>query len=386
MATWRQSAALVWIELASLRERVATSLVIVTGMACVVGVMASTLATRAGLVRAYDASGDATRALVLSEKSPSEYNAVILPSTIGTILDAPGLARDSKGRVLGDAEVLFRVIPPAGKYWPPISVEGIGAQGIALRPNFRIVAGRMFQPGLHEMLIGRRAQSVYGFRLGDAVTMRNGDWKIVGVFASGGDVLESGMLSDAVTLMASEQIGAFASVLVRLQTPEAFESFKRWLTTNPAFTLTAERQAHYYARVMGDYLEYLNFFAYFVGGIMSLGALLGSINIFYGVVSARGIEIATFRAVGYRALPVAASVMIEAVALSIVGAAVGVGVAWLLFDGRQMVTGAGIFNMAVSLQVMASCAGWVVVLSVLGSAAPAFRAARLPVSVALRVV
>jgi putative ABC transport system permease protein len=384
VTAWRQSAALVRIEFTSLRARGGSSLVIVVGMACVVGVMASTLAMRAGLVRVYDASGDAGRALVLSEKSPSEYSAAIMPSTIGTILNAPGLAKDSNGRVLGDAEVLLRVIPPPGKYWPPISVEGIGAQGAALRPNFHIVAGRMFKPGLHEMLVGRRAQSVYHFRIGDPVTMRNGDWKVVGVFSSGGDVLESGMLSDALTLMASEQIGAFASVLVQLQTPTAFEPFRRWLTTNPAFTLTAERQAHYYARVMGDYLEYLNFFAYFVGAIMSLGALLGSINIFYGVVSARRIEIATFRAVGYRALPVAASVMIEAVALSIVGAGVGLGAAWLLFDGRQTVTGAGIFDMAVSPQVMASCTGWVVVLSLLGSVAPALRAARLPVSVALR--
>jgi putative ABC transport system permease protein len=384
VATWRQSATLLRIEWASRRVRIGTSFVIIVGMACVVGVMASTLAMRAGLVRVYDASGDVSRALVLSEKSPSEYNAVILPSTIGTILNAPGLAKDSNGRVLADAEVLFRVIPPPGIYWPPITVEGIGAQGTALRPSFRILAGRMFKPGLHEMLVGRRAQSVYRFRLGDAVTMRNGDWKIVGVFASGGDVLESGLLSDAVTLMASEQIGAFASVLVQLERPAEFETFRRWLTTNPAFTLTAERQAHYYARVMGDYLQYLNFFAYFVGAIMSLGALLGSINIFYGLVSARRMEIATFRAVGYRALPVAASVMIEAVALSLVGAAVGLGVAWLLFDGRQTVTGAGIFNLAVSPQVMALCTAWVVVLALLGSVAPALRAARLPVSVALR--
>jgi putative ABC transport system permease protein len=384
VATWRQSAVLVRIELASLGTHVGTSLVIVIGMACVVGVMASTLAMRAGLVHVYDASGDARRALVLSEKSPSEYSAVILPSTVGTILDGPGLAKDSKGQVLGDAEVLFRVIPPPGAYWPPISVEGIGAQGTALRPNFRVVAGRMFKPGLHEMLIGRRAQSVYRFRIGDPVTMRNGDWKIAGVFTSGGDVLESGMLADAVTLMASEQIGAFGSVLVQLERPAAFESFEHWLSTNPAFSLTAERQAHYYARVMGDYLQYLNFFAYFVGAIMSLGALLGSINIFYGVVSTRRTEIATFRAVGYRALPVAASLMIEAVALSLLGAVVGLAVAWLLFDGRQTVTGAGIFNMAVSPQVMALCAGWVVVLSVVGSLAPALRAARLPVSVALR--
>ncbi|MGC1457034.1 MAG: FtsX-like permease family protein [Steroidobacteraceae bacterium] len=355
-------------------------------MSCVVGVMASTLASRAGLIRMYDATGDASRVMVMSAKSPSEFNADILPSSVGTILNAPGLAKGPKDETLGDAEIRFRVIPPAGVFWPPISVEGIGGEGIALRPRFRLIAGRMFKPGLHEMLIGRSAQSLYRFKVGDAITMRNGNWTIVGVFSSGGDVLENGLLSDAVTLMASERMAAFGDVLVRLDRPSSFESFKLWVTTNPAIAVTAERQAEYYIRTAGDYLGYLNFFAFFVGAIMSAGALLGSVNIFYAVVSARRLEIATFRAIGYRALPVAASVVLEAIVLALVGAAVGTGVAWLLFDGRQMATGMGVYSMSVPPQVIALCAGWAVALCLLGSMAPAFRAARLPVSDALRAI
>jgi putative ABC transport system permease protein len=384
MATWRQSVILIRMELVSWRARVGTSIVIVLGMSCVAGVLASTLASRAGLIRMYEATGDASQVMVMAAKSRSEFNADILPSSVGTVLNAPGLAKGPKGETLGDAEIRFRVIPPSGVFWPPISVEGIGAEGIALRENFRLVAGRMFKPGLHELLIGRSAQSVYRFKIGDPITMRNGDWTVVGVFSSGGDVLENGLVTDAVTAMASERIGAFGSVLVRLEKPSSFEPLKLWLTTNPAIAVIAERQSEYYIRTAGDYLGYLNFFSYFVGAIMSIGALLGSVNIFYAVVSARRLEIATFRAVGYRALPVAASVVFEAVALAIAGAVVGAGVAWLLFDGRQMVTGMGIYSRSVSPQVMVLCTGWAVALCLLGSVAPAFRAARLAVSDALR--
>ncbi|HEV2700843.1 MAG TPA: FtsX-like permease family protein [Steroidobacteraceae bacterium] len=372
------------MDLTGWRARVGTSIVIVLGMACVTGVLASTLANRAGLIRMYDATGDASRVMIMAAKSPSEFNANILPSQVGTILNAPGLAKGSKGETLGDAEIRFRVLPPPGASWRPISVEGIGAEGIALRQNFRLVAGRMFEPGLHELLIGRSAQSVYGLKIGDPILMRGGNWTVVGIFSSGGDVMENGLVADALTVMSGEGISAFGSVLVKLERPSLFEPLKQWLITNPAMAVGAERQSDYYIRTAGQYLGYLNFFSFFVGAIISIGALLGSVNIFNAVVSSRSLEIATFRAIGYRALPVAASVVVEAVALALAGAVAGAGGAWLLFDGRQMVTGMGIYSMSVSAPVIALCAGWAVTLCLLGSAAPALRAARLPVSDALR--
>ncbi|HEY6457206.1 MAG TPA: FtsX-like permease family protein [Steroidobacteraceae bacterium] len=384
MAAWTQSLTLAHIGLTGWRTRVGTSIVIIVGMSCVVGVLASALAVHAGMMRMATGTGDPSQAIVVGAKSPPEFGGVIARSDVTIILNAPGIARGPSGSALADAEVRYRTYPPDGIYWQGISITGIGAAGIDLRPNFRVVAGRMFKPGLHELLIGRSAQQVYGLKIGDAVPVASGQWLIVGVFSSGGDLLESQLVTDAVTLMTSTRMLGYGNVLVRLQSPQVFDPFKRWLTTNPALQVSAERQAQYYIRSAGFWLNYFNFFAYFAGAVMSIGALFGSINLLYGVVSARGLEIATFRALGYRALPVAASVVAEAALLAIIGAIIGLSVAWVVFDGRQMVNGFGIFSLFLSAQVVALCLGWVIVLALVGALPPALRAARLPVSEALR--
>jgi putative ABC transport system permease protein len=384
MATWTQSLTLARVSLTGWRTRVATSIVIIVGMSCVAAVLASALAVHAGMMRMATGTGEASQAMVLGAKSPTEYGGVIARSDLNVILNAPGIARGRRGTALADGEVRYRTYPPDGVYWQGISITGIGAAGIELRPNLRVVAGRMFKPGLHELLIGRSAQQVYGLKIGDAVPVASGQWRIVGVFSSGGDVLESQLLTDAITLMTSVRMGGYGSVLVRLQSPQVFESFKRWLTTNPALQVAAESQEEYYIRSAGFWLSYFNFFAYFAGAVMSIGALFGSINILYGVVSARGLEIATFRALGYRALPVAASVVAETALLAVIGALIGLTVAWVVFDGRQMVNGFGIFSLFLSPQVVALCLGWVIALALVGAVPPALRAARLPVAEALR--
>jgi putative ABC transport system permease protein len=216
------------------------------------------------------------------------------------------------------------------------------------------------------------------------VPVANGEWRIVGVFTSGGDLLQSQLVTDAVTLMASVRTAGYGSVLVKLRSPESFDAFKRWLTTNSALQVTAERQADYYVRRAGFWLDYFSFFAYFVGAIMSIGALFGSINILYGVVSARTLEIATFRAVGYRAMPVAAAVIAETAVLAVLGGIAGLCIAAALFDGRQVVTVFGVFSMFISPHVIALCLAWAVALALIGALPPALRAAHLQVSEALR--
>ncbi len=384
MANWTQSLTLVRIGLSSWRSRIGPSVVVIVGMSCVVGVLASALAMRAGMIRMASAAGDNSWAIVLGAKSPTEVGGAIPGSGVNIILNAPGIARGPNGKTLADGEVLLGIYPPSGISWQGMSIAGIGASGIDLRPKFRIIEGRMFKPGLRELVIGRSAQQVYGLKIGDEVPIANGEWRIVGLFSSGGDMLESQLVTDAVTLMANTRAVAFGSVLVRLESPASFDSFKQWLTTNPALQVTAERQTQYYVRRAGFWLDYFGFFAYFVGAIMSIGALFGAVNILYGVVSGRMLEIATWRAIGYRAGPVAMSIVGETVMLAILGAIVGVGIAWIVFDGRQMVTVLGIFSLFVSPQVVVICLGWALALALIGAVPPALKAARLPVADVLR--
>jgi putative ABC transport system permease protein len=172
-------------------------------------------------------------------------------------------------------------------------------------------------------------------------------------------------------------------MLVRLANPSDLESTKRWLAANPSLGVVCERQSDYYLRQSSGSTAFLVTIAWLCGGIMALGALFGSVKILYSVVGARTTEIATLRAVGYDASSVAASVVVEGLVLSLTGAALGACLAWLLFDGRQVMRD-WIFHLFVPFRLIALGLGWAVLISLLGSVFPAMRAARLPVAQALR--
>jgi putative ABC transport system permease protein len=233
--------------------------------------------------------------------------------------------------------------------------------------------------------VGVGAERAFGLKVGDRLIMPDGEWPIVGAFSSGGGIMEGELIGDAATVMSAiKRTASFSSVLVDLESPAAFEAFKRWLTSNPALSLTAERQSDYYRRVARRYSAFFTAVAYIVGVIMALGALFGSVKILHAAVDSRAREIATLRAIGYEALPVATSVVLEAALLSLVGALLGAWIARLLFHGRQEAIFNAVFTLRISTKLIALGLGWALLLAVLGGLAPAMRSARLPVADALR--
>jgi putative ABC transport system permease protein len=324
----RQYALLLHLSLSIVRQRLAAALTVVVAMACVVGVLVSMLSATTGIVRAFRISSDPDMALVLPNNSLYDDGSGVARNVIGTILDAPGIARGADGKVQAEAELLFYNPPPhlvaSGGF---LRIRGIGAAGIALRPKFRIIAGRIYQSGRQELVVGVGAQRGFGLAIGDHVATRNATWQVVGVYTAEG-VITNELIGDVETLAAIEHRGGYGSVGARLEDPARLEAFKQWLTSNPTLAVTAETQLSYYARIAASQSEYFTAMAYLAGAILSLGALLGSVNILYGIVSARAREMATLRAIGYGAVPVAASVVFEALLLALVGAAAGTCIAW----------------------------------------------------------
>jgi putative ABC transport system permease protein len=145
-----------------------------------------------------------------------------------------------------------------------------------------------------------------------------------------------------------------------------------------------ERQADYAVRTVHRASAFFTAITYVVGVIMALGALFGVVKLTYTAVSVRTREIATLRAMGYQALPVAASVLLESAVLCVAGALVGAGVAWLLFNGKLVAALQNVFTLSVSPRLFVLGIAWALALAVLGGLAPAVRAARLPVAEALR--
>jgi putative ABC transport system permease protein len=384
MRTVAQIVVVLGLGIKGLSQRKWTSLAIVASMGCVIGVLLSMLSVTAGMLRAYRAGLDPQLAIVLSTETDTEYGSGIATSDIGTILEAPGIAAGRSSRPLGDAETLFWVPPRKGYVVAAPELRGIGPAGLILRPDLRIVQGRMFRFGRQELIVGVGAERAYDLHVGEKVALPSGEWPIVGVFTDGGSVLEGQLVADAVSLMSYAHISGYGSVLVRLARPDGFPAFSHWLTTNPSLKVTAELASHYAARTVEQYAGFFTEFAYAIGLIMAAGALFGTVKLMYTVVSARTQEIGTLRAIGYEPLPIAVAVVLDVVMHSLAAALLGVAVAWLLFNDRQVADIHNVFELSVSLRLFVIGVFWALSLAILGGLPPAIRAARLSVADAHR--
>ena len=384
MSELRQIAAVCLIGIGSLRERYGTALVVVVGMACVVGVLTSMLSLTAGLTRAYFRPEDATRAIVWAGHATFDQSRSLHPDAVDTILDAPGIARGPDGAPLADAEFLMRLLSMEGFAAGSLQLRGVGPAGLALRPAFRIVAGHLFRSGTRQLVVGVGAARKLGLGVGREVRLRDGTWPIVGVFSCGGDIIESYLVGDALTVMAARRRAGFAQVIAQLVDARAYPEFQRWLTENPALSVSVERKTDYDLRIAGANTAFFTRMAYVIGAIMGLGALFGIVKIMYGAVRARTREIGTLRAIGFGATPVVMSVLAEAALLGAIGALLGSAIAWLIFDGRDMWVW-GAFKLRVSPALWLLGLVWALITSLLGGLFPALRAGRLPPSKALRI-
>lgn len=369
----------------SLPQRFWTSMVIVVGLGATIGVLLSMMSMTSGISRAYLKAGDPGRAIIVSLGAQDEGSSSISRSTAPLIMDAPGIARDKDGKPLADRGLNMGIpILRANGTRAYTTMRGFGPKGVALRPEFKLLQGRMIQPGKREMMVGIGTQTVFQhMKIGDSIIMPDGPWPIVGVYSTG-DILDGQVIGDTETVMNALHKSAYNSVLVRLASPGSLDVFKRAMTTNPAISVTVTRHSDWYRQIADRSTTGLVVIAYVVGAVMAIGALFGCLNTMYAAVSARGREIATLRAIGFSAFPVAVSVILEAVALAVVGALIGAAIAWALYDGKRDAFGNTVFFLSVPPGLVGLGVMWACVVALLGGLAPSIRAARRPVVEALR--
>jgi putative ABC transport system permease protein len=387
MNAFRQLAALAEMNLRNLPRRFWPSLVIVVGMASVIGVLLSMLSLSTGLNRSFVDAGRPDRAIILSNGAEAELGSNLSRDTARSIADSPGIKKDLDGKPIASAEILN--IVPATKNGDDteslIFMRGIGPKGLALRPEIKLIAGRMFVAGKREMIVGLAARTQFsGLDLGGHVRLPDGDWAIVGVFETGGDIIEGELVTDTDTVLPTLRRNSYASVIARLESPDSFDRLKQVLTTNPALSISVERHSDYYAHVAKPLTDFLALISYLIGGIMAVGALFGALNTMYSAVSARSVEIATLRAIGFGSGPVALSILGETLFLALLGAVLGSALAWGAFDGNLHSLGTNMFHLAVTPDLLLVAFGWTCLIALLGGVFPAVRAARLPVATALR--
>jgi putative ABC transport system permease protein len=270
------------MSLRALPARFGTSVVVVVGVAAVVAVLISVLAMATGFAASAAKSGRTDRAIVLSQSAFSESGSQIQRAVIATITDAPGVRIDSGGRAIASAEALayFPVVEERTGRDTMVTLRGVSAEAFALRPEMQIAEGRMFTPALREVVVGRAAATrLEDITVGSEIYLPEGGWTVVGVFESGGDSHESELLTDANTLIAAFNRGdVFNSVTVALEDAQALQRFTDALTTNPALSVTVRRESDYFADTSRPIGRLLAFIAYFIGGVMALGAVFAALN------------------------------------------------------------------------------------------------------------
>ena len=387
----RGALAITLLNLAAIPRRLGSSLVIVIGIAGVVGVLISVLAMAQGFLDTMGHTGSPDRAIVLRGGSNSELASTISRDNAQAIADAKGVKIDPSGHAIQSAEMVAIVDQPLRQSGTTanLTFRGVGPQAFELRPGLKLVAGRMFTPGLREVIVGKAAQTQFsGLDIGSHLTIRDSDWTVVGTFDCD-DSHSSEMMADVDTVLAAYRRTLFQSVTVMLQSADAFDGFKSALTGDPRLMVEVLREPDYYARLSEQLGKILTFIGYVVGGIMAVGALFGALNTMYSAVSARTLEIATLRAIGFGAVPVLISVFVEALLLSLIGAVIGAALAWLFFNGNAVNSLSGnftqvVFRLEVTPRLMLLGIVWAAVIGLFGGLFPALRAARRPVVEALR--
>ena len=379
-------------------ERRGASLATVFGIAGVVVVFIAVLSIGEGFRKTLRAAGAPDNVLILRNGSDSEMMSVLLGDATDIIAQTPGIAHGAPAPgaapiALASAELFVVVDVPKRSTGSPANVplRGVQPAAFAIRPGLTITSGRRLEWGKNEILVGEGALRQFrGLELGSRLRWGQNEWTVVGTFAAGGAVWESELWCDAAVLQPAYRRGnSFQTVLAKLESPEAFERFKDTLTRDPRLDLQVLRETDYYAnqgRTLNGIIRGLGFT---ISVLMAIGAVFGALNTMYSAVSARTREIATLRALGFGASPVVVSVLAEALLLALAGGALGALFAYLVFNGYAVSTlGGGFtqvaFQFAVTPQLVAIGLGLAVGIGFVGGLAPAIRAARIPVTSALR--
>jgi putative ABC transport system permease protein len=391
----RQAASVTMVGVSTLRQRLGSSAVVVIGIAGVVGVLVALLAMAEGYAETLVKTGSNDTAIVMRGGSASEVMSVLERDSVVVIPQTAGIAKDAQGRPIASPEIVVAANLPlkGGKADDEGSVQlrGIGEQGWAVRPNLKIVEGRKFKPGMRELIVGSGAQRQFaGLTPGHEIKLGNQAWTVVGVFASG-DALDSEVWGDAdVVADTYRRGGSRASITVKLADPKSFDSFKSTLAADPRLKVDTTTTLEYFSKQSEGMAKILRIIGIVVGSIMAIGAIFGALNTMFAAVATRAREIATLRAIGFRGLPVVVAIMLETMLLALIGGLLGGLLAWLIFNGYTASTLAGgsvgqlTFAFKVSPQLLWQGLKWALAIGFIGGLFPAMRAARLPVTTALR--
>jgi len=387
MKRLRQIALLLQMSIAGARGRLGSYLVAVICITTVVGVLVAMLSMGTGVQALAVRGARADRAIVESTGAASEFASNINPSDVGTIESLPGIKHGPDAMPLATANAIVpaTVERRSDNLFEAIPLYAVDQRFLAVYPEVRLVKGRMFKPGLDELIVKSSRQSQYqGLQLGDRLHLHGVNWTIVGTYEVPGGNWD-GLIGDLNTVTSAFKNNHRQIVSLVLQAPLAasFASVAAGLKANPTF----DAQVHHEAQLLDEQSKglrgILDFVSYFVGAVMALGATLGAVNIFYSIVDARRREMATLRAIGFGAGSIGTATLLESLMVAVPSAVLGLLVAWIFFNGNQVSTQGTSFQLVISARLALLGVIWALVMGFIGGLLPALRTARAPLTAGL---
>ena len=376
----------------SLYVRGRVTLLAIGGIALVVAVLIVLTAMAAGFRIALQASGSSENAIITQRGSTSEITSGIGRDAINAMVVDPRIARDASGEPLASPELVVVAAMRRKEDGAAVNVviRGVTPVAFKVRSNVTMVDGRRFTPGLYEVIVGRKlSERMTNMEIGRTIRMQRRDWTIVGVFEANGSAFESEVWGDKDAMGPAFGRGAGAQTLtVRMQDPAAIAAFNDELQRNPRMQVQATQERVYYEQQSAGVSGPLLALAVFVAIVMGIGAVFGAMNTMYAIVAARTREIGTLRALGFSRIAILIAFVIESTFLAVVGGALGCLIALPANGISSAAGGANFAEVAFAFRITppALIAGMTlaVLMGIAGGLLPSFRAARVPITAALR--
>ncbi|WP_375549090.1 ABC transporter permease [Oceanicaulis alexandrii] len=375
------------INLRSIPQRWGMSLATILSIALVVGVLLGFLAMANGFRATVSGTGSENIAVLLRSGSQAELNSGFGRDTVRLIETAPGVARDVDGNAILSAELY--VITDATKRSTgndaSLSLRGVDDAASRLRENFQIVQGRMFAEGSNEIVVGEGViREFSGFDLDSTIRMGPNEWRIVGIFSTGGSVFDSEIWADIGTVQNLYQRGAsYQSIRVELDGEGGLQALRQYVEDEPRLDLDVETEKDFFAQSAGGLSNLIMYLGWPLAIIMAVGALAGAWNAMYASVDSRIREIATLRTLGFSGFAAFVGTLVESLMLAFIGGLVGAVITYFVFDGVSASTLGGsftqvVFSFAVTPAAVVSGVVLALLVGLLGGFFPALRASRVP--------
>jgi ABC-type antimicrobial peptide transport system permease subunit len=372
-------------------RRLTTSLT-AGGMALVVYVFATVLMLAAGLERTLVATGQDDNVVVIRRAAQSEVQSGIDRQQAAIVETLPDIATGPDGnRLLSREPVVLISLPKRDSAKPSnVVIRGVTPAGVALRPQARIVEGRMFRPGTSEIVTGRAIASGFtGAAVGETIRFASRDWTVVGNFDAGRTGFDSEIWGDAEQMLQAFRRLGFSSLIFRLADPDRFDAVKQELESDPRLTLEAKRETRFYADQSESLSKFISYLGGTISAIFSIGAIIGAMITMYASVASRTGEIGTLRALGFSRSSILTAFLVEALLLGLVGGVVGLAAASFMqvlsISTMNFQTFAELaFTFRMTPGIVVASLAFALAMGFIGGFLPAARAARMKIVDALR--